>query len=57
MIKTITVDELLKDDVWTCARCGGKLIVSKYLWKGQIKSINYCKNCWDDNDCHEGETK
>ena len=43
----ITLEEALKTETWECVRCGGPLIVHKYVWEKQIKSINYCKNYWD----------
>ena len=46
----IPLSEILKPEIWTCAKCGGKLYVHKYVWKNEIKSINYCPNCWDKKE-------
>ena len=43
----LTLEEVMKTTTMKCARCGGELIVHPYIWEGQIKSINYCKNCWE----------
>jgi len=44
----IPLEEILKPEIWTCAKCGGDLHVHKYLWEKEIKSINWCKNCSPD---------
>ena len=42
----ITLEELLKPQIWTCGKCGGSLIVRPYqTWDKEIKSINFCSNC------------
>jgi len=43
----IPLKEILKPEIWTCATCGGELHVHKYIWNKEIKSINYCPNCWN----------
>jgi len=55
MTPKISLEELLKPDIWTCGKCGGPLYVHPYLcehevrgrekaWR-EIKSINWCPNC------------
>lgn len=54
----MTLEEMLKDQVWTCGVCNGPLYVHPYLCevelggrerkiRQEIKTINYCPVCWE----------
>lgn len=43
----VTLEEMLEPTVYICARCRGPLKIYPYIWKKQIKSINYCKTCFN----------
>jgi hypothetical protein len=56
MTPKISLEELLKDQVWTCCKCGGPLYVHPYLHKlplegrerkqrQEIRTINICRTC------------
>ena len=54
MTPKISLEELLKPDIWTCGKCGGPLYVHPYLCPvsdnpnekvKEIKTINWCPNC------------
>jgi len=56
MTPKITLEELLKDQVWTCGKCGGPLYVHPFLCpvklegrerkqRQEIKTINICPTC------------
>ena len=56
MTPKISLQDLLKDDIWTCGKCGGPLYVHKYLSeimpqgrerkiRKEIKAFCFCPVC------------